>query len=107
MILTPLFTVDKAGKFLPSHTPLFNNLSRISLPNMLGFINLNNSMDSRTLSESLEGFLRPPRRRGKICAVRLIMTNAATHSAISNTNCWRDFPQSLSAEIQINYPSSF
>ena len=61
----PLFTVDKAGKFLPSHTPSFNNLSRISLPNILGFINLNNSMDYRTLSESLEGFLRPPRLRGK------------------------------------------
>ena len=76
MIFTTLFTVDKAGKFLPSHTPSFNNLSRISLPKPLGFINLNNnSMDSRTLSESLEGFPRPPRLRGKICAVRLIMTN--------------------------------
>ena len=82
-----MFTVDKAGKFLPSHTPSFNNLSRISPPNMLGFINLNNSMDFRTLSESLEGFFRPPRLEGKICAVGLIMTNDATHSAISNTNC--------------------
>ena len=88
LIFIPLFTVDKAGKFPPLHTPSFNNLSRISLPNMLGFINLNNSMDSRTLSESLEAFFRPPRLRRKICAVRLIMTNDATYSAISNTNCW-------------------
>ena len=103
-----MFTVDKAGKFLPSHTPSFNNLSRISLPNMLGFINLNNSMDSRTLSESLEGFLRPPQLRGKICAVRnLIRTNDATHSAISNTNCWWDFPRSLSAQINTNQLSVF
>ena len=65
LIFIPLFTVDKAGKFLQSHTPLFNNLSYISLPDILGFINFNNSMDSRTLSESLEGFLRPPRLREK------------------------------------------
>ena len=65
LIFIPLFTVDKAGKFLPWHTPSFNNLSRISLSNMQGFIKLNNSMDSRTLSESLEGFLRPPRLREK------------------------------------------
>ena len=38
LFFIPLFTVDKASKFPPSHTPLFNNLSRISLPNMLGFI---------------------------------------------------------------------
>ena len=56
LIFIPLFTVDKAGTFFPSHTPSFNNLSHISLPNMLGFLNLNNSVDSRTLSESLEGF---------------------------------------------------
>ena len=97
---------NKAGKFLPSHTPSFNNLSRISLPNMLGFINLNNSMDSRTLSESLEGFLLSPSTKTKICAVRLIVTNDATHFAISNTSRWWDFSRSLSAQIQINYPFS-
>ena len=64
LIFIPLFTVDKAGKFLPLHTPSFNNLSRISIPNMLVLINLNNSMDSTT-SQSLEGFLRPPLLRGK------------------------------------------
>ena len=67
LIFIALFTVDKTGKFLPLHTPSFNNLSRISLPNMLGFINLNNSMDSRTLSESLEGFLRSPREGENMC----------------------------------------
>ena len=65
LIFIPLFTVDEAGKFPPSYTPSFNNLWCISLPIMLGFINLNNSMDSRTLSESLEGFLLPPRLRRK------------------------------------------
>ena len=153
LVLYSLVSIDKAGTFPPS----FNNLSRISLPNMLGFINLNKFMDFITFSESLEGFPRPPwltgeyvpyayvwylrimhtppcltrtareialgpsplkykstilllisvLNKGRICAarVRLIFTNNA-HSAMSDTNCSWDCPRSLSAQIQINYPSS-
>ena len=47
LFFIPLFTAVKAGTFYTSHTPSFNSLSRISLLNMLGFINLDNSVDSK------------------------------------------------------------
>ena len=60
MFFIPLFTVDKARYVSPIAHAIVQQPFACFPSNILGFINLNNSMDSRTLSESLEGFLLPP-----------------------------------------------